>query len=486
MLVQVEHDQALLRSRVERLSGPDAIARFDEAVSAATPSTMPRAAPRSPSSSRSPTSTRSTSAASASLRNRRSSGSPAPFPELANRRVSMSALSPTRAAAEDVPAVPFPDQNEVILHKLLVNPSFRLPLDSVSRRWEAVMDATGDRVPMEPLDMSRADPAALKAHITATAQDALADAALQQLSSVPADATAASLATARAASFAQVTEIVSELAAEAFASLPENHPARAQQNEFSHETLSATFSTATSLQDCVAAVAVLLDRTVQLLLQVRLPPLSCMLLSISRHPETYHIANVLHSDWCSQRFCMQIGAPGRETKAREAVTRVTGFLHSALASAPIDSPEQHTAVASILARALRLLMAQMRVLNADGANGRLALLSAMLTPADTIRLVRSKLAARAGIVPSGAAPADGDAQPEGTEAFQEQPAGPNESVVNVASIAAKLPISARFAESSPSADHINDKVGLLIVASQLECPTHQPSAKAALFFFAST
>ena len=40
--VQVEHDQALLRSRVERLSGADAVARFDEAVAAATPSTRPR------------------------------------------------------------------------------------------------------------------------------------------------------------------------------------------------------------------------------------------------------------------------------------------------------------------------------------------------------------------------------------------------------------------------------------------------------------
>lgn len=260
----MEHDQALLRSRVERLSGPEAVARFDEAVAAATPSTRPRSAPRSPSSSsRSSTSSRSTSAA---VQHRRSTGSPAPFLEPTNRRTSGAP-----SAADDMPPVPFPDQNEIILHKLLINPSFRLPLDSVSRRWEAVMDATGESVPVESLDMSRTDPAALRAHITATAQDALADAALQQLSSVPVDATPASLATARAASFGQVTEIVAELATEAFTALPENHPARAQQQEFSRETLSATFSTATSLQACVAAVAGLLDRTVQLLLQVPAP-----------------------------------------------------------------------------------------------------------------------------------------------------------------------------------------------------------------------
>lgn len=271
--VQVEHDQALLRSRVERLSGADAVARFDEAVAAATPSTRPRSVPRSPSSSRSP-STRSASTASASMR-RSSAGSPAPFPDPATRRMSTSALSPSRmeqAPVEEAPTVPFPDQNEVILHKLLINPSFRLPLDSVSRRWEAVMNATGARVPMPSLDMSRTDPAELRAHVTATAQDALADAALQQLSSVPADATAASLATARLASFGQMTEIISELATEAFSALSENHPAQAQRHEFSQETLSATFSSATSLQACVAAVAGLLDRTVQLLLQACLFP----------------------------------------------------------------------------------------------------------------------------------------------------------------------------------------------------------------------
>lgn len=111
-------------------------------------------------------------------------------------------------------------------------------------------------------------------------------------------------------------------------------------------------------------------------------------------------------------------------------------------------------------------MAQMRVLNSDGANGRLALLSAMLTPADTIRLVRSKLAARAGIAPTtnaSAAPSEDASEP--AEASASEPAAAagapqeqQESVVSVASIAAKLPISTRFAASSPSADHINSKV----------------------------
>jgi aminopeptidase N len=151
------------------------------------------------------------------------------------------------------------------------------------------MDATGERVPMEPLDVSRTDSAALRAHVTAAAQDALADAALQQLSSVPPDATAASLATARAASFGQVSEIVSQLANEAFASLPENHPAHAQQRQFSQEILSETFSTATSLQACVAAVAGLLDHTVQLLLQVPLIPKNSLCLVYLLHRLTHRI-----------------------------------------------------------------------------------------------------------------------------------------------------------------------------------------------------
>lgn len=127
---------------------------------------------------------------------------------------------------------------------------------------------------------------------------------------------------------------------------------------------------------------------------------------------------------------MQLGAPGREAKARAAIGRVTTLLHGALAAAPADSPEQHVAVAGVLSRALRLLLAQMRVLNADAANGRLQMLAAMLTPGDATRTARDKLAARAGL----AAP------------------------LTARTVGEALPISARFGASSPSADHVQHKV----------------------------
>jgi len=149
-----------------------------------------------------------------------------------------------------------------------------------------------------------------------------------------------------------------------------------------------------------------------------------------------HLCLCFSEPWAGLQF-LQMGAPGREAKARAAVGRVTTLLHGALAAAPADSPAQHVAVAAVLSRALRLLLAQMRVLHADAANGRLQMLAAMLTPADAARTARDKLAARAGISP----PAD------------------------EASVRQLLPISARFGASSPSAQHVQRKVRAIATLS---------------------
>eukprot|EP00892_Ulva_mutabilis_P010997 jgi/Ulvmu1/826/UM010_0200.1 len=383
IVAQVEHDKALLRSRVGRLSGPAAVKRFDAAVAAATPSARPRSA-----SSRS-------SSSIATPRRRAGSASPQSSPSNSPAASLAVPADPAVDPAAAGPAVPPPDGNEQLLAQLLLDPAFRLPLGAAAERWEAVMDATGERTLAPPLDVRAAGAGALRAHVVAAAQDALADAALSQLAAAPADAPPAVLAAARQAAFAQVADVLAELAAEAFEAIPAAHAEAAGRDRFERAALHAAFEGAASLQACVGVVAGLLDNTVQLVLQ--------------------------------------LGAPGREAKARAAIGRITTLLHGALASAPADSPAQYVAVAGVLSRALRLLLAQMRVLNADAANGRLRMLAAMLAPADAARTARDKLAARAGIAASA----------------QE------------ADIGDKLPISARFGASSPSAQHVSGKVTAL-------------------------
>lgn len=175
---------------------------------------------------------------------------------------------PALDAGAGAPAVPPPDGNEQLLAQLLLDPSFRLPLGAAAERWEAVMDATGERVPAPALDIRSAGPGAMRAHVVAAAQDALADAALSQLAAAPADAPPAALAAARQAAFAQVADVLAELAAEAFEAVPVAHAERAGRDRFERAALHTAFEGAESLQACVGVVAGLLDSTVQLVLQV--------------------------------------------------------------------------------------------------------------------------------------------------------------------------------------------------------------------------
>lgn len=255
--VQVDHDKALLRSRVGRLSGAAAVERFDAAVAAAEPSARPRS-----------TSSRSSSSAAAHRRNR-ASLSPHTSPS-ASPMASPGGVPAVPAVDADAPGptVPPPDGNEQLLHQLLLDPNFRLPLGAAAERWEAVMDATGERLPAPALDVRSAGPGALRAHVTAVAQDALADSALAQLSAAPTGAPPAALAVARQAAFAQVADVLAELAAEVFEAIPARAAEEAGRERFERDTLHAAFEGASTLQACVAVVAGLLDNTVQLVLQV--------------------------------------------------------------------------------------------------------------------------------------------------------------------------------------------------------------------------
>ena len=131
-----------------------------------------------------------------------------------------------------------------------------------------------------------------------------------------------------------------------------------------------------------------------------------------------------------------MGAPSREGAAREATQRVTAALQAALApaDASVTPAASSRAVATVLARALRLLLVQMQILKADTANGRLALLAATLTPAAAVRHATESFAQRVAL---------------------------DAANIEEAALHAALPITAEFAASSPSAEHVTSQLAAL-------------------------
>jgi hypothetical protein len=254
IVAQVEHDQALLRARVGRLSGPAGLQRFDAAIAAAEASVAARRGSLSPA--------RATTPRAAPLRRQsRDMRAGSVSGSLENTPVDMHARGMHASASE-----PMPSANELLMHQLLLQPSFQLPQDAIVSRWAALMESTGERVAMPPL-AANSPSAVMQQHIRALAQDSLVDAALQQLTSVPDTAAAASLHAAMQASVGQMLAIISELAAEVFESLPEQHPAHTQRGNFEPATLQALPAGVTSIREAVQAIAGLLDKTVELLIQ---------------------------------------------------------------------------------------------------------------------------------------------------------------------------------------------------------------------------
>lgn len=131
----------------------------------------------------------------------------------------------------------------------------------------------------------------------------------------------------------------------------------------------------------------------------------------------------------------QVGSPAREAPAREATARITSLLQAAISQADASEMESHRMVVNVLARALRLLLAQMQVLKADTANGRLTVLAAVLGQQQAVEHAQGMVASR----------------------FHLQAAPVEEAALHAA-----LPITAEFAASSPSADHVT----LLLAALQ--------------------
>lgn len=152
------------------------------------------------------------------------------------------------------------------MHQLLLQPAFQLPHDTIVSHWAALMESTGERVAMPQLS-ARAPATAMQQHIRALAQDALVDAALRPLTSVPDTATAESLLTAMKTSMRQMLTIISELVQEVFETLPEKHPAHAHRADFPPVALQALLAGATSIREALNSIAGLLDKTVDILIQ---------------------------------------------------------------------------------------------------------------------------------------------------------------------------------------------------------------------------
>jgi hypothetical protein len=290
IVAQVEHDQALLRTRLGRLRGSEGLRRFDAAVAAAEPSVAARRASLSPAHStistprgvptRSRQALASGAASSASHPQTRIDERVGPG-NLWTARSSLpteqhghfwampdsTATAAPGDAARQVGAKTTPTVNEMLFHQLLLNPFFQLPTSTISARWSAMMTSTGERMRMPPISAT-ATPAALQQHIAMVAQEALVDSALLQLATIQDGATTEAIQLAMRASFGQVLAIVSELAREVFEMLPEDHPSLALCNAFELQEMEAMLEVAASLQAAVVAVAGLLDKTATLLLEV--------------------------------------------------------------------------------------------------------------------------------------------------------------------------------------------------------------------------
>lgn len=129
-----------------------------------------------------------------------------------------------------------------------------------------------------------------------------------------------------------------------------------------------------------------------------------------------------------------MGAPAREAVAKEAIAAIVTDLKAALASNPNDAVATARAVGVVLSRALRLLLAQMQVLKADSANGRLTVLAASLPAGKAVAHAMGMFAQRFELSPEN---------------------------LEEAELHGKLPVTAEFAASSPSAEHIEPLLAAL-------------------------
>jgi hypothetical protein len=256
IVAQVEHDQALLRARVGRLSGLSGLERFDSAIAAA------QACPSARHGSLSPA---RTTPRAVPIRRQSSEVRSSVSGSLENTPVDMHARGRHAAPASEA----MPSANEMLMQQLLMQPTFQLPQDTIVLRWAALMESTGERVAMPQLS-ANAPAVVMQQHIRALAQDALVDAALQQLTSLPNTASTESLVVAMQASIGQMLAIISELAQEVFEALPEQHPAHEQRADFEPAALQALPAGATSIQEALCSIAGLLDKTVRILIQARI------------------------------------------------------------------------------------------------------------------------------------------------------------------------------------------------------------------------
>jgi hypothetical protein len=114
------------------------------------------------------------------------------------------------------------------------------------------------------------------------------------------------------------------------------------------------------------------------------------------------------------------------------------MLSEAVSKPSASDAEANRAVAHVLARALRLLLAQMQVLKVDSANGRLSLLAVTLTSEQAVEYAASGFARRFNL---------------------------SLTDLQEAQVHAALPITGEFAASAPTVQPIEQRLGVLNATS---------------------
>ncbi|DBA87711.1 TPA: hypothetical protein ACH3X1_004714 [Trebouxia sp. C0004] len=328
VIEQVRHDHTLLKERVARLGGPKAAARLEAGLAAARAAAVAQA-----SASNSPSASPNSSPAKSPA----SSGSLPASPEAVPR-------SPMAGA----PAEGDVDENEGMAWKLLYNLKWQLPTEELEAGWK---DATGETSVMKESQASPEDnmaPADVAAHVQRRVKR-IAEQAFWD--SVQATLAESGSGVSQQQVTGQLAGLLAHMGQELMAVLPEQ--ARAAREQLAAELDEGRLQKALTAHQGSGVNGI----------------------------DTTHLLSVLEH---TAKLLKDMGSPAREASAVAAHAVIRAELGNALQAG--DSP----ALAAAVVKAVRVLMAQLKMLRMDAANFRLKMLAQTLKDGAGIRYAQTK------------------------------------------------------------------------------------------------
>ncbi|DBA71287.1 TPA: hypothetical protein ACH3X2_011103 [Trebouxia sp. C0005] len=335
VIEQVRHDHTLLKERVARLGGPKAAARLEAGLAAARAAALAQG---------STTNTPSASPNSSPAKSPASSGSLPASPEAIPR--SPMAGSP---AAGEV------DENEGMAWELLYNLKWQLPTEELEAGWK---DATGETSVMKESQASPEDnvaPADVAAHVQRRVKR-IAEQAFWD--SVQATLAESGSGMSQQQVTGQLAGLLAHMGQELMAVLPEQ--AKAAREQLAAELDEGRLQEALTAHQGAGVNGI----------------------------DTTHLLSVLEH---TAKLLKDMGSPAREASAVAAHSAIRAELGDALQAG--DSP----ALAAAVVKAVRVLMAQLKMLRMDAANFRLKMLAQTLKDGAGISYAQGKFETAFGV-----------------------------------------------------------------------------------------